>query len=78
MTAEALDLFSGKAFKEDLLPLTSEVHFVLCACCYHCTFGRSSDSCHLECAPFVDHVLEDPHFIITRDLALKAFAALAD
>lgn len=61
MTAGALSLCSGRQFKEDFLPLLAEVHFVPYAYCYRCAFNREPDSCGLECAQYLDHVLEDPH-----------------
>jgi diaminobutyrate-2-oxoglutarate transaminase len=61
MTSGALSLSSGLSFKEDFLPLLPEVHFVPYAYCYRCAFGRKLESCDLECANYLDHVLEDPH-----------------
>ncbi|MDH4220265.1 MAG: aspartate aminotransferase family protein [Candidatus Aminicenantes bacterium] len=61
MTSGALSLSSGLGFKEDFLPLISEVHFVPYAYCYRCAFGKKSDSCDQDCAKYLEHVLEDPH-----------------
>jgi diaminobutyrate-2-oxoglutarate transaminase len=61
MTSGALSLSSGLGFKEDFLPLLSEVHFVPYAYCYRCAFGKKSDSCDQDCAKYLEHVLEDPH-----------------
>lgn len=61
MTSGALSLSSGLAFKEDFLPLLSEVHFVPYAYCYRCAFGKKPDSCDLDCARYLEHILEDPH-----------------
>jgi diaminobutyrate-2-oxoglutarate transaminase len=61
MTAGALSLCSGRQFKEDFLPLLPEVHFVPYAYCYRCAFGKEPAGCELECAQYLDHVLEDPH-----------------
>jgi diaminobutyrate-2-oxoglutarate transaminase len=61
MTAGALSLCSGRPFKEDFLPLLPEVHFVPYAYCYRCAFGKDPSTCELECAEYLDHVLEDPH-----------------
>jgi len=70
MTAGALSLCSGAAFKEDLLPLIPEVHFAPYAYCYRCAFGRSAASCQLECAAYVDHLLDDPHSGVARPAAV--------
>jgi len=61
MTSGALSLSSGLGFKEDFLPLLSEVHFIPYAYCYRCAFGKKSGSCDLECAKYLEHILEDPH-----------------
>ena len=70
MTAGALSLTSGRGFRQGLLPLLGEVHFVPYAYCYRCAFGRSRSACGLECARYVDHVLEDPHSGVGRPAAV--------
>jgi diaminobutyrate-2-oxoglutarate transaminase len=70
MTAGALSLCSGAPFKEDFLPLIPEVHFVPYAYCYRCAFGREPDTCDLECAQYLDHILEDPHSGVGRPAAI--------
>ena len=70
MTAGALSLTSGRGFRQGLLPLLGEVHFVPYAYCYRCAFGRSRGACDLECARFVEHVLEDPHSGVGRPAAV--------
>ena len=61
MTAGALSLGSGRAFKQGLGPLLPEVHFAPYAYCYRCPFHRTPDTCSLECAGYLEHQLEDPH-----------------
>ena len=61
MTAGALSVTSARSFREAFLPLVPEVHFVPYAYCYRCPFKRIPDSCDLECAQYLDHILEDPH-----------------
>jgi diaminobutyrate-2-oxoglutarate transaminase len=61
MTSGALSLTSSLGFKEDFLPLLSEVHFVPYAYCYRCAFGRKPETCEVDCANYLEHVLEDPH-----------------
>ncbi len=70
MTSGALSLSSGLGFKEDFLPLLSEVHFVPYAYCYRCAFGKTSDSCDLDCAKYLEHILEDPHSGVGRPSAV--------
>lgn len=70
MTSGALSLSSGLSFKEDFLPLLPEVHFVPYAYCYRCAFGRRQESCNLECANYLDHILEDPHSGVGKPAAV--------
>jgi diaminobutyrate-2-oxoglutarate transaminase len=70
MTAGALSITSGLHFKEDFLPLVPEAHFVPYAYCYRCPFGKEPDSCALECAQFLDHVLDDPHSGVGKPAAV--------
>jgi diaminobutyrate-2-oxoglutarate transaminase len=70
MSAGALSLSSGLSFKEDFLPLIPEVHFVPYAYCYRCAFGKESGPCDMDCANYLEHVLEDPHSGIGKPAAL--------
>jgi len=70
MSSGALALTSGLGFKEDFLPLIPEVHFVPYAYCYRCAFQREPGSCDLECAKYLDHVLEDPHSGVGKPAAI--------
>lgn len=70
MTSGALSLCSGAPFKEEFLPLLGEVHFAPFAYCYRCPFGRTSESCSLECAAFVEDLLENPHSGVANPAAV--------
>ncbi|MGD2295266.1 MAG: aspartate aminotransferase family protein [Candidatus Aminicenantes bacterium] len=70
MTSGALSLSSGRSFKEDFLPLCGEVHFVPYAYCYRCVFGKSPDTCEIQCARYLDHLLEDPHSGVAKPAAV--------
>jgi diaminobutyrate-2-oxoglutarate transaminase len=72
MTAGALSITSATSHKEGLLPLTSEVHYVPYAYCYRCVFGRQPETCALECARYLEHVLEDPHAGVCKPAAVVA------
>ncbi|MFC2158192.1 aspartate aminotransferase family protein [Acidobacteriota bacterium] len=61
MSAGALSLSSGRAFKEPFLPLVPEIHFVPYAYCYRCAFGREAHSCEMECVKYIEHIIDDPH-----------------
>lgn len=70
MSAGALSLSSGLSFKEDFLPLLPEVHFVPYAYCYRCAFGKKPESCDLDCAKYLAHILEDPHSGVGKPAAV--------
>lgn len=70
MSSGALSLTSGLSYKEDFLPLLAEVHFAPYAYCYRCAFNREPDNCGLECARFVEHILEDPHSGVGKPAAV--------
>ncbi len=70
MSAGALSLSSGLSFKEDFLPLISEVHFAPYAYCYRCAFNKNPESCELECLKYLEHVLEDPHSGVGKPAAI--------
>ena len=61
MTAGTLSVSGGTYWKERLMPLMPEVHFVPFAYCYRCPFNRVPDTCELECASYYEHILEDPY-----------------
>jgi diaminobutyrate-2-oxoglutarate transaminase len=70
MSAGALSLSSGLGFKEDFLPLLPEVHFVPYAYCYRCLFKKKPDTCELDCAKYLEHILEDPHSGVAKPAAV--------
>lgn len=70
MSAGALSLSSGLGFKEDFLPLLSEIHFVPYAYCYRCAFGKEPKTCELDCALYLEHILEDPHSGVGKPAAI--------
>jgi len=70
MTTGALSVTSGRHFREPFLPLAPEVHFVPYAYCYRCPFNQTPDKCGVECAQYLDHVLEDPHSGVGKPAAV--------
>lgn len=69
MTSGALSLSSGRFFKEDFLPLLSDVHFVPYAYCYRCVFGKNPQTCEIDCAKYLDYILDDPHSGVAKPVA---------
>jgi len=70
MSAGALSLSSGRSFKEGLLPLVPEAHYVPYAYCYRCAFGQQRETCNLDCAQYFEHILEDPHSGVSKPAAV--------
>lgn len=70
MSAGALSLTSGSSFKEDFLPLIPEVHFIPYAYCYRCVFKQNPESCNLECAQYLEHIIENPHSGVGKPAAV--------
>jgi len=59
-TTIALALSSGKKLKEPYTPLGPEIHFAPYAYCYRCPLKLEYPECKLNCADYVEHILEDP------------------
>ncbi len=70
MTAGALGLTSATPHKENLLPLMSDIHFAPFAYCYRCLFKKVPKSCDLECAQYLEHMLDDPHSGVAKPAAI--------
>jgi diaminobutyrate-2-oxoglutarate transaminase len=69
-TAMALNLSSGRRYKDPYLPLAPEVYFLPYAYCYRCPFKLEYPGCSIRCADYVEHVLEDPHSGISIPAAI--------
>ena len=70
MSAGALSLSSGLGFKEDFLPLLPEIHFIPYAYCYRCVFRKKPETCDIDCAQYLDHIIEDPHSGVGKPAAV--------
>ncbi|MFB3855286.1 MAG: aspartate aminotransferase family protein [Vicinamibacterales bacterium] len=70
MTAGALSLSSGRSFKAGLGALLPDVHFAPYPYCYRCAFGRTREDCSLECAGYLDRMLDDPHSGVSEPAAV--------
>lgn len=70
MTAGALSVSGGKYWKEKFVPLVPEVHFVPYAYCYRCPFHKTPDTCTLECASYLERVLDDPYSGVAHPAAV--------
>ena len=69
-TAMALNLSSGRKFKDPYVPLAPEVHFAPYAYCYRCPFKLEYPNCGVRCVDYVEHLLEDPYSGIPSPAAI--------
>jgi len=69
-TSGALSLSSGRAFKQDYLPLLPDVHFAPYPYCYRCPFKQKPESCGLLCLNYLADLLHDPYSGITKPAAI--------
>jgi len=69
-TSASLAISSTKKFKDPFLPLISEVHFLPYAYCYRCVFDLKYPKCNLQCAKYIEHILEDPYSGLSKPAAI--------
>ncbi|GGA93599.1 diaminobutyrate--2-oxoglutarate aminotransferase [Puia dinghuensis] len=70
MTSGALSLTSNLKFRARLGSLVPNITFLPYSYCYRCPFGKSANSCRLECAEFLKYTLENPHSGISKPAAI--------
>lgn len=59
-TGTALTLTSKDYYRQDFLPMISDVIHLPYAYCYRCPFGRQYPDCDIFCAKFVEYALDMP------------------
>lgn len=69
-TAMALNLSSGRSFKDPYIPLAPEVHFLPYPYCYRCPFKLQHPECNTVCVDYVEHLIEDPYSGIPSPAAI--------
>lgn len=60
LTSGALATTSDVRYKERIQSGITDVHFIPYSYCYRCPFNRDSDSCQLDCASYLESILENP------------------
>ncbi|MEM2195227.1 MAG: aspartate aminotransferase family protein [Candidatus Methanomethylicia archaeon] len=69
-TSMALNLSSGRIFKDPYIPLAPEVHFLPYPYCYRCPFKLQHPECNIVCVDYVEHLIEDPYSGIPSPAAI--------
>ncbi len=70
MTSGALAVTSDINFRNKIRALIPNVSFIPYSYCYRCPFGQQASSCGLECANYLQYVLENPHSGQTKPAAI--------
>jgi diaminobutyrate-2-oxoglutarate transaminase len=70
MTSGALSMTSNTRFRNKLKSLVPNVSFIPYGYCYRCPFNKKSSSCNLDCAAYLETVLENPHSGIDKPAAI--------
>lgn len=70
MTSAALSATSNIKFKENIQSIVPNVHFVPYSYCYRCPFSRDENTCALDCAKYLENILDNPHSGIKKPAAI--------
>jgi len=61
MTSGALSVTSNSRLRERISSLVPNITFVPYSYCYRCPFGKGNHDCQLDCANYLEYILENPH-----------------
>jgi diaminobutyrate-2-oxoglutarate transaminase len=61
MTSGALAATSNVKLRARINSLVPHIDFVPYSYCYRCPFGKEQGSCNLDCAGYLEYILENPH-----------------
>jgi diaminobutyrate-2-oxoglutarate transaminase len=70
MTSGALSLTSNNFFRNEISSLIPNVHFIPYSYCYRCPLKRDNQNCQLDCASYLEYILENPHSGISKPAAI--------
>jgi diaminobutyrate-2-oxoglutarate transaminase len=70
MTSGALSVTSDFSLRDRLGPLIPDVHFIPYSYCYRCPFKKEPSLCELECAEYLEFVLNNPHGGVAKPAAI--------
>jgi diaminobutyrate-2-oxoglutarate transaminase len=61
MTSGALSMTSNLGLRADLKAMLPDVTFIPYSYCYRCSFAQRRESCGIQCARYLEQLLENPH-----------------
>lgn len=61
MTSGALSLTSNVKLRSKIHSLVPNISFIPYSYCYRCPFKRDETSCQMDCANYLEYVLDNPH-----------------
>nr|WP_295874845.1 aspartate aminotransferase family protein [uncultured Chitinophaga sp.] len=70
MTSGSLAMTSNTKFRERIKSLVPNIHFVPYSYCYRCPFQQEQSSCKMDCANYLQYILENPHSGIAKPAAI--------
>jgi diaminobutyrate-2-oxoglutarate transaminase len=70
MTSGALSATSNVKLRSKISSLVPNIHFIPYSYCYRCPFNKEAHSCKLDCADYLEYILENPHSGYTKPAAI--------
>jgi 2,4-diaminobutyrate 4-transaminase len=70
MTSGALSATSNVRLRARINSLLPNIHFIPYSYCYRCPFNKDAHSCRLDCAEYLNYILENPHSGIAKPAAI--------
>ncbi len=70
MTTGALSVTSNRKNRGGLPVLNNSTHFAPFCYCYRCPFNKEPDNCKLECASYLENIIENPKSGIDKPAAI--------
>ncbi|QXU43272.1 aspartate aminotransferase family protein [Pedobacter sp. D749] len=70
MTAGALSLTSNTRLREKFGSLVPDVSFIPYSYCYRCPYNKNEESCQLDCAGYLETLLNNPHSGFSKPAAI--------
>lgn len=70
MTAGALAVTSDINYRRKIESQIPNVHFIPYSYCYRCPFNKIPGDCKMDCATFLEQILENPHSGVPKPAAI--------
>lgn len=70
MTSGALSLTSNVKLRSKIHSLVPNISFIPYSYCYRCPFKKNETDCGMDCANYLEYILENPHSGYTKPAAI--------